>query len=65
MLKYIIFSGYVLFSDPLRPVNSREKLFSKLSPNPQEILHDFTSMDLEEYKNQGIAARKNMEVMII
>ncbi len=33
------FSGYVLFSDPLRPVNSIEKIFLKFSPNPQEILH--------------------------
>jgi hypothetical protein len=30
--------GYILFSDPLRPVNSREKLFSQLLPNPLEIL---------------------------
>jgi hypothetical protein len=32
------FSKYVLFSDPLRPVNSREKTFSQLSPNPLDII---------------------------
>lgn len=33
------FSGSILFSDPLRPVNSSEKLFSQLVPDPVEIIH--------------------------
>ncbi len=31
-------SGHVLFSDPLRPINSSEKLFSQLLPNPVDII---------------------------
>jgi hypothetical protein len=32
------FSGSILFSDPLRPVNSKEKTFSQLSPDPLGII---------------------------
>ena len=32
------FTGKIIFSDPLRPQNSREKYFSQLSPNPLDII---------------------------
>jgi hypothetical protein len=32
------FRGSVIFSDPLRPSNSREKYFSQLSPNPLDSI---------------------------
>ncbi|WMT52246.1 MAG: hypothetical protein RE471_05035 [Ferroplasma sp.] len=32
------FTGKIIFSDPLRPQNSREKYFSQLSPNPMDII---------------------------
>jgi hypothetical protein len=32
------FNGKIIFSDPLRPQNSREKYFSQLSPNPLDII---------------------------
>lgn len=32
------FNGKIIFSDPLRPQNSREKVFSQLSPDPVDIV---------------------------
>jgi hypothetical protein len=34
------FKGKIIFSDPLRPQNSREKFFSQLSPDPVDIIKE-------------------------
>ncbi len=41
------FNGKIIFSDPLRPQNTREKFFSQLSPNPLDSIS--VSHDIEGY----------------